>query len=148
MHWLRVLKRNELNIHGLKITYLSKIRSVLTYAAPAWYNFLSTKQKDRIERIQKIAIKYILPGIEYEVGLQQLKIPKISDLVTRLQLKIFNDARTNDQHPLHSRIPTEIAAFSQRETRGSQKLLVNFCKTAKYNKSFINDATAKYNSLL
>ena len=43
---LCVLKRNGLISHGLKLTYLMKIRSVLTYAALAWYNFLSTTQKD------------------------------------------------------------------------------------------------------
>jgi len=107
LYWLRVLKKHGLDAHALKTLYISKIRSVLTYAAPAWYNYLSKFQKDRIERIQKLAIKLILPNEEYTTGLITLCIPTVDEFIKKLQLRIFKEAKSNKDHPLHARIPLE-----------------------------------------
>ena len=77
LHWLRVLKRNGVKATHLINLYLTMIRSTLTYAAEAWYGYLSKTQKDRLEKVQRIALKYILPNIAYNDALVKLKLSSL-----------------------------------------------------------------------
>ena len=81
LHWLRVLKRNGVSIKHLKDLYLIMIRSIVTYAAEAWYGFLSNTQKDRLERVQRTACKYILPERTYNDAKYLLQLVSIVTFV-------------------------------------------------------------------
>ena len=63
---MRKLKTIGLNSDGLKAFYLSNIRSKLSYAAPAWYSLLGEHNRERLERIQRAALKIISPNLEYD----------------------------------------------------------------------------------
>jgi len=41
--------------YSLKLVYQTNIRSILTYAAPVWHNFLSKYNIIKLEWIQKLA---------------------------------------------------------------------------------------------
>ena len=61
---LRPLKILGMNATGLKTFCCSNIRSVLSYAAPAFYTMLSDHDKSRIECIQRTCTRVIFPDLE------------------------------------------------------------------------------------
>ena len=48
---MRQLRKVGMNQIGLKAFYCTNIRSILTYASPVFYNFLSMTCKWRLERV-------------------------------------------------------------------------------------------------
>ena len=40
--------------------YTKEIRSILEYAVPIWHGALTVKDSDKIERVQKIVLKFLL----------------------------------------------------------------------------------------
>ena len=64
-----------MNSSGLQTFYCSNIRSILCYAAPAFYTLLSDNDKIRIERIQRTCTRVIFPDLEYDERIEKLGIP-------------------------------------------------------------------------
>eukprot|EP00919_Chromeraceae_sp_WS-2016_P028036 GHVR01066362.1.p1 GENE.GHVR01066362.1~~GHVR01066362.1.p1 ORF type:complete len:107 (+),score=2.13 GHVR01066362.1:36-323(+) len=64
-------KRNGLNQQGLLKLYTTNVRSVITYAAPAWFPLLSETNVAKLERVQKLALKVIYP--EFDSYAQKLE---------------------------------------------------------------------------
>ena len=54
LYLLRQLKVIGMNSEGLKQFYVANIRSILSYASPAWFCMLSQTDKDQLEHIQTI----------------------------------------------------------------------------------------------
>ena len=139
LHWIRVLKRNNLKTDGLVKIYCSKVRSVVTYASPAWFSFLSEFQRDRLERIQRIAFKYILPGTTYEDALNELQLPTISDFVKQQITTLSKTIISNTNHPLHKRLPAKRNDINKRSTRNSKIYQTELCNSELRKKSFFNN---------
>ncbi|XP_068680074.1 uncharacterized protein [Montipora foliosa] len=57
LYILRVLKRIGVPPADLLKVYFALIRSVLKYRCPVWHNALPAKLSDRIERVQKRALR-------------------------------------------------------------------------------------------
>ena len=83
------LKILGMNATGLKTFYWSKIRSVLSYAAPAFYTMLSDHDKRRIERIQRTCTTVTFPDLEYEQRVEKLDIPPLCDFLNDLGASHF-----------------------------------------------------------
>ena len=66
IYLLRQLKILGMNAEGLKTFYCSNIRSLLSYAAPAWFTLLGDTDSSRLEKVQRTATRVILPDQEYE----------------------------------------------------------------------------------
>ena len=64
-------------------------RSIISYAAPAWFSNLSDFDKGRLERIQRSATRTILPDLSYEGRLSFLVLPTISDFICDISAKHF-----------------------------------------------------------
>ena len=140
LHWLRVLKSNGVNKDHLRTLYLSKIRSTLTYASEAWYHFLSNTQKEKLEKVQRIALKYIEPNItNYEEALNICAVPSIEDFVSEQCVSLFNKVSINSTHVLHSCLPTK----RTRPVRNcTSKYVFEPCRTEKRSRSFFHAVTA------
>ena len=55
--------------------YRSKILSVISYAAPSWFPYLSKGDKERLERLQKSYLRVMLPYVEcYDEQLAALSL--------------------------------------------------------------------------
>jgi hypothetical protein len=67
-----------LKAEGLKFFYITNIRSVLTYGAPAWYTFLSDRNRRKLESMQKSCISVILPEFSYNKALTALRVPTLN----------------------------------------------------------------------
>ena len=78
---MRKLKANGLNNEGLRTFYRSNIRSLICYAIPAWYTFLSDLNKTRLERLQRSATRIIFSDFDYEARLSLLNIPLLNDFI-------------------------------------------------------------------
>ena len=66
LHILRVLKRSGAPPRDLLRVHIALIRSVLEYCCPVWHSSLSVQLSERIERVQKRALRIIFPASHYE----------------------------------------------------------------------------------
>jgi hypothetical protein len=134
LHWLRVLKANGVNRDHLRTLYLSKIRSVLTYACEAWYHFLSNTQKEKLEKVQKIALKYIEPEFtNYEEALKNCAVPSIGEFVTGQCISLFKKVSKNKNHKLHNCLPAKRTRLVRNCT---SEYVTERCRTEKRKNSF------------
>ena len=67
------------NIHDLKRIYLTYIQSILDQSAVVWHSSLSQRNRNDLERIQKVAVKIILGKnyLSYKEGLLKLRLEKL-----------------------------------------------------------------------
>lgn len=79
LHILRVLKRSGIPPHELILIYHALIRFVLEYCCIVWQNSLPAYLADSIERVQKIALNLILPGMSYREALSELHCPRLDE---------------------------------------------------------------------
>jgi hypothetical protein len=130
---MRQLKCSGLNSHGLCIFYCSNIRSILTYASPAWYNLLSEYSKSDLERIQRSATRIIYPDFSYDARLQLLDLPTLGNFISHLSVNHFSRILDNACHPLFNRI-----TFNQARTssRNCSKFRTAIARTDKFFNSF------------
>ena len=105
LHVLRVLKRGGAPHSDLVRIYSSLIRSVLQYCCPVWYSSLPVHLSDRIERVQKQALRIAYPVLWYHEalltsGFIELRLRK-DDLCSKTIDKIKKpESRLN--HLMHS----------------------------------------------
>lgn len=59
--------------------YFSVIRSVLEYASEVWHGGLTQELSDKIEHIQKRAVKLIFPEAAYDEACETHSIPSLCD---------------------------------------------------------------------
>ena len=95
---MRQLKSLGLNSEGLTKFYCTNIRSIIVYAAPAWYGILCDRDKQKLEAIQKAASKIIYPTFTYDMRCVRLNIPTIQDFVFKLSLNHFSKILNNENH--------------------------------------------------
>ena len=125
---MRKLKTIGLDTDGLKTFYTSNVKSVICYAAPSWFSFLSINNRDKLEHIQQTATRIIYPGECYTNRLMLLRIPRLTTFMFNLSQEYFNKIRGNSLHPLHSRITFN---NSRRSTRANQHFRTEKCRTTK-----------------
>ena len=106
----------------------------MSYAAPCWYTFLSDTNKQRLETIQKTAVKVILPEFSYEEILIALNLPTINDFLFNLADGHFSKVLSNPSHPLHDRI---IFNNVRTSSRSSNTFRPKICRTEKRRHSFL-----------
>ena len=131
---MRKLKTFGLNNDGLKTFYVSNIRSVMSYAAPAWYTLLSNTNKQRLERIQRSATRIITPDIDYDERLTILQLPYLNDFLFDLAHSHFVRIMDNQRHPLFSRLSFNTG--SRTSSRANFRFRPKRCRTNKRSNSF------------
>ena len=141
---LRQLKVLGMNENGLKNFYLANIRSILTYASPAWFSLLSDGDKSSLERIQRSATRTIFPDHSYEDRLTLLNIPTLSDFIFDLSKRHFNKIASDPEHPLFSRV---IRNTGRTSSRLNTIFRPKICKTQKRAKSFFPIMMSHFNTI-
>ena len=131
---MRKLSTLGLNTDGLKIFYISNIRSVLSYGAPAWYTLLSDSNKAKLERIQKTAVNVMLPEFSYEEALEALNLPTLNEFLFLLSDSHFSKILNDISHPLHTHIVFN--TNSRTSSRSSNAFRPQRCRTVKRQQSF------------
>ena len=139
----------------LKSVYCSYVRPSLEYACPAWHPGLTKDQTDRLETIQKKAVKIILGQnySTYEDALKQLNLDSLDSrrhgLTYRFGLNCLNS-------PTHCRLlpnfvspPTEgpVTRLQQIKNNCPQLLTCSAYSTERYRKSFVPYFTSHFNNI-
>ena len=135
IHLLRQLKILGMNAEGLKTFYCSNIRSLLGYAAPAWFTLLGDTDSNRLEKVQRTATRVILPDQEYEDRLEMLSLPTLARFLLELSQRHFSKIAGDSSHPLFSRI---IFNNCRMSSRNNTLYRPQRCRTQKRAKSFTN----------
>ena len=81
LHILRVLRRSGIPPADLLTVYIALIRSILEYSCEVWHGSISCYLSDKLERIQKRALRIIYPEQTYK---DALLLAGITKLETRL----------------------------------------------------------------
>jgi hypothetical protein len=134
VYMLYQLKRSGIHQTDLITIYLSVIRPVLEYACPVWSTNLPAYLSDKIEMIQKRAMRTIYPGMSYVDILKHVDIAPLSSRREELCKKYFNEMKRED-HKLHHLLPA--ARNMKYNLRSSHKYPLPKCRTSRYKNSFI-----------
>ena len=115
--------------------YTACIRSVLTYAAPAFFHALPKYLKDELVRVEKWAMSIICPGLPYQETIELVNIVPVVDFITGLCSNTF-DATINDpEHRLNRLI--QFSGPSRYVLRCNRRFIVPKCMTDRFRNSFI-----------
>ena len=139
---LRQLKILGMDVKGLKTFYCSNIRSLLSYAAPAWFSMLSDTDMGKLEKVQHAATRVMLPHLDYEERLQVLDIPTLQKFLLDISERHFYKIVGDVSHPLHNRITFNYCRVSSRNhtTYKPQR-----ARTQKRSKSFFQFFMSRHN---
>ena len=85
--------------------YTACIRSVLTYAAPAFFYALPKYLKDELVRVEKRAMSIICSGLPYQEAIELVNIVPIADFITGLCTNAFDTIIKDPEHRLNCLIP-------------------------------------------
>ena len=148
LYFLKVLKSYGAPKNDLKIFYCCVIRSTLEYAAQVWYGNLTQAQRIDIERVQKRALRIIVPEYEYNRALQECALKTLQQRRDDLCVRLIKQM-SEPSHKLHSLLPRKCSEVKERETRTNSGKFYNFfCRTQRFKRSPIVYAIDKYNDRL
>ena len=124
------------NSQDLKRIYLTYIRSIVDQSAVVWHSSLTEKNRNDIERVQKVAVRIILGKnfINYNEGLKKLRLQNLNDRREYTCLKFAQKCLKNDK--LRNMFPKSLK-ISNMKKRKNEKFKVKFSKTERYRKSAI-----------
>jgi len=82
LHLMRQLRQMGMNSEGLLTFYKTNVKAVTSYAAPAWFCFISENNKRKLESIQRTATRIILPETDsYTTRLNKLSLPTVNEFI-------------------------------------------------------------------
>ena len=134
LYCLRQLKRAKTATKELITFYKTCIRPVSEYACQVYHNSLPKYLSDDLERLQKRALRIILPEKTYAAALESTGLAMMHDRRQTLTERLFSDIVSNKDHALHSLLPKVNCA---RPLRSNRCFNVPICKTNRFKNSFI-----------
>ncbi|KAI8509624.1 hypothetical protein Bbelb_120520 [Branchiostoma belcheri] len=137
LYLLCKLKHFHLPIEDLVSVYISYIRPVMEYGAPVWHSGLSNSLSNKIEKVQRRAVRIILGAsfTSYSTACAQLGLPTLYARRHELTAKFAKSLEQSDQY--RHLLPPLRGEVSGRKTRSSHKLDSIHCKSERYNSSAI-----------
>ena len=118
--FLRKLNTFNVSSHILYLFYQSVIQSIMTFCFIVWYSELTVKNKQKLERVTKLAAKIIGMDVKELQGIFE------ANALTKLNL-IMKDST----HPLHARVVVNksrrIRPLQNRTKRFRMSFLPNVC---------------------
>ena len=105
LYALLTLKRHVVDEASLTKFYLANIRSILCYAAPAWFSYLSDTNMKRLESIQRQCLRVIYPDIPYDERLVLASIPSLCDYLNSSCQNFVSNVASDTEHRLHKYLP-------------------------------------------
>jgi hypothetical protein len=133
-------------IEDLKAFYTSVIRSTLEYCPHIWHGNLTNEQTRDIERIQKRALRIMLPELSYEEALVKCNLKTLEGRRQDMCINLIK-SMLDPGHKLHELFPPKICEIRNRETRLSGDKFYNFnSRTERFKNSAIVYGVEQYNS--
>ena len=134
LYMLYQLKRAGVSQADMLNIYLSVIRPVLEYACPAWSTNIPVYLSEKIEMIQKRAMRAIYPGLSYETILNNVGIKSLHIRRIEICKKYFSSIKSQN-HKLHKLLPKP--RVIQYDLRTSSQYEAIKCRTSRYQNSFL-----------
>ena len=144
LYFLKILKRSGLTQKDLLCFYQSVIRSVVEYGCVVWHHNLTTAQSDRLEALQKRALRIILYPVTlpYNTALALCEIESLKLRRYNFQQKFFKQIC----HPgncLHDLLPPQRDPSVSLRLRHTTVYPIPQVRTKRYC-SFINYSLKYY----
>ena len=133
---LSKLKYAGMKTEDLVNIYILHIRSVTEYCSTAFHNSLTVEQDQKLEAIQKVALRVIL-GQDYLSYEEALSKTSLVSLNKRRQDRCIKYALKASRHPDNMQMFPPNIVESPQVTRNREKFHVNFAHTESYRKSAI-----------
>ncbi|CAB4023173.1 Hypothetical predicted protein [Paramuricea clavata] len=134
LHILRVLRRGGIPPHDLITIYYALIRSTLEYCCTVWHCGLPMYLSEQVEKIQKRALRIILPGRSYGEAQEMLQCPRLD--IRRGELC----EKTIKNIALGSRLSSHLTLTSENEhvydLRNFKQFASFKCRTDRFGNSF------------
>jgi hypothetical protein len=143
LHYLKLLKRCSIPADDLLHYYKSAIRPVIEYACPVWQSGLTLEQRDRIESLQRRALKLISNSHDYEFYCVLYNIEPIAVRLDNLA-RLFFLKICRETDCVHYLLPNKRSAEVRDKLRHSEHLPGILCRTNRFYKSFIPHALNNY----
>jgi hypothetical protein len=83
LYWLKKLKSVGIDELSLILIYKTHHRSVIAYAAPAWFPHTGEVSRDKLEKLQKSALKRINSNKSYEEALAYYNLPTMRSFLKK-----------------------------------------------------------------
>ena len=146
LYFLKLLKRAGLSLDDLRYFYIAVVRPVLEYACVVWNHSLTKTQSDRLESLQKRALRIIYgdlaTGNPYLTVLPLVKLESLQERRHKLS-KFFFDKICQEDNCLHDLLPPERDPTLLTKLRHPNRFPLPVCRTKRYQ-SFINYGLHKY----
>ena len=130
---LRVVASFGTDPQVLKLIYMQYIRVILEGSCQVWSGGLTVRKKRDLERIQKIALKIIIPRMKYKQALTHKNIEPLELRRNYLTLRFAQNART---HPMLTHLFTLNPSHHRINLR-KQNTFINSANTTRYMNSSI-----------
>ena len=120
LYMLRVLKRSNADTSTLLTVYSTIIRPVLEYACEVWHCNITEYLSDDIEKIQKRALRIVLPTASYQEARQFTGIPLLKERRQTLCQRFF---AKNAQGPkMEELLPTKLEHDYNKRKRSDYRV--------------------------
>jgi len=96
LHVINVLRRHGMNSQALQAVYATVVHAKLLYASSAWWGFMTTDDRQRIEAVVHRGVR---------AGLYPVDGPTAAELVQDYDNTLFNRLMNFEQHVLHQLLP-------------------------------------------
>lgn len=148
LYILRILRHSAgVPPRDLITIYIALIQSILEYACAVWHSSLPSFLADKIEQIQRRALRIIYPYMSYREALVASGCPRLIDNRQRLCLNLFNKIRRNSTSQLASFIPKTRSSAHGRHLRSNNNLSLYRCNTERFKRSFFPSMTSYFNQI-
>ena len=143
LHYLKLLKRSSATVDDLLHYYTSVIRPVVEYACPVWQSCITCEQRNRIESIQRRAIKLISNCDDYDFYCVVYNIEPLHIRLDNLARSFFYRI-CNESDCLHCILPPKRPDELISRLRKADVLPGIICRTERFLNSFIPYALRCY----
>ena len=123
----------------LILFYASTVRSLLSYAAPAWYSYTTKHAREQLEVHQSRCLRNIFSHIDsYTPGLslESAELPRINTYLDNICTKYVNNIYQNPSHCLRPHLPPRQS--SHRHSSRRKNVIVKWHKTASWQKLILH----------
>ena len=144
LHFLGKLSRARIAKNDLVYFYCTTIRSVIEYGCQLWHSSISTELDNRVENLQKRALRIIYGYLPYD---ELLKLSNLQTLKERRELlcfKLFNDILLPTHCLNYLLPPRRTLTYNYRTVKSDFNLPT--CRTERFINSFLLYCRANYNN--
>ena len=148
LYILSVLKKSGVNANDLVTIYKAYIRPLMEFGVPVWGSGITNTQSDKIERIQRRALRFIVypADLSYKQRLTRFNLPMLCERRNDLLLRFGRGLLKSERH--RDMLPATRQCVSHRSStlRSAHLLDLQRCKTQRYRNSAIPFLTRMLNS--